>query len=53
MKYYKYTAKIRHDNGMFTINVIATTASAAREIICKAEGCPDRAILTLIQGEQL
>lgn len=44
---FTYVATIKHDRGKFKLTVHARNKGVAREMITKAEGCPDRAILSL------
>lgn len=45
----KYLVTIEHDKGTIKILVTARNIMAAREIVKRSEGCPDRAILALTQ----
>lgn len=42
-----YIAKLKHDNGTITLYVKATSEENAKELICKAEGCPKCAIYSI------
>jgi hypothetical protein len=39
-----YHVQISHDNGIINLTTMATSYQNAIDIICKAEGCPERAI---------
>ena len=43
MKEYRVT--IKHDKGKVTLRAYAENETEARKCICKAEGCPDSAVL--------
>jgi hypothetical protein len=47
MKDFRLT--LQHDNGKFNIRTTAKDEQTAREIVCKAEGCPDRAIIKVVE----
>ena len=42
MKTFRF--KLHHDQGTTTIKVTARNETAAREMLMRAEGCPDRSI---------
>ena len=42
--YYEYTFEVTHDAGSFFMRVISYSKASAIKMICKAEGCPERAI---------
>lgn len=44
-----YQVTVKHDNGKVKIRTAATDKDAARNIICSAEGCPDTAILKVVE----
>jgi len=46
-----YTATLKHDTGKIRLRVIASSEQAAIDMICKAEGCPPRAIVKLMVKE--
>lgn len=52
-KFYKFKCTVISDDGEFVINTVATDEAAARMIVCNAEGCPDRAIKNVTQGEKV
>lgn len=43
----KFAVKLKHDRGFFTLYVVARNANAARYMVREAEGCPDRAIVSV------
>ena len=45
----KYKVKVKHDSGNFTILTAATSEQAAKDIICKAEGCPVNSIISVTE----
>lgn len=47
-----YRLKVKHDQGTKTIITAASSEQAAREIVCKAEGCPDSAIIQVRHHDQ-
>jgi aspartate 1-decarboxylase len=47
MELNKYCVKIKHDNGIFCLNVAATCEESAKIIICKSEVCPESAIIDI------
>ena len=49
IKQYDYIFKLKHDNGSIRMKVIARNEEVARNMIMRAELCPNRAI-TLIEG---
>ena len=44
-----YQATIKHDNGKVKIRTAATDKETAIKIICNAEGCPERAIIKIVE----
>lgn len=44
-----YRVTVKHDNGYAVILVYARSILAAREIVKKAEGCPDSAICSILK----
>ena len=49
-KVYAYYFKAKHDDGEITLKTVATSVKSAKEIICKAELCPPRALTFLKRG---
>lgn len=47
MKLFQFKATIRHDNGSFNLSTVATSRTQAKLTICKAENCPESAILSI------
>lgn len=47
-----FIAKLKHDSGTFRLQVRAGSVAAARQAIKAAEGCPDRAIISLKEQDQ-
>jgi hypothetical protein len=47
MEIKQYTAKIKHDKGIFTLKTFASCIESAKIMICKAENCPENAILSI------
>jgi hypothetical protein len=43
----QYIVKLKHDRGIRKIHTAATSSKAVREIIMKAEGCPESAIISI------
>jgi len=43
----KFAVKLKHDRGFFTLYVVARNADTARHMVREAEGCPDRAIVSV------
>lgn len=44
-----FQVTIRHDSGKIRIKTAATDKDHAKNIICQAEGCPETAILKVIE----
>jgi len=42
--YYEYTFEVTHDAGSFFMRVISYSKASAIKMICKSEGCPERAL---------
>ena len=42
-----YEVKIQHDHGIAIINIAAFSEESARNMVCKAEGCPPSAIISV------
>jgi len=45
MKFYRFILKVRHDKGVVRIHILDTSYESAKQIVMRAEGCPERAIL--------
>jgi len=46
-----YIFALKHDNGYVNIHVTATDYKTAKNLLCKAENCPERALtLVCIKG---
>lgn len=43
-----YRLRLKHDYGTFTLRVAAQTEERAKEIVMKAERCPERAIKSIV-----
>jgi hypothetical protein len=43
----QYKVKIKHDNGYFKLIVNAMSYKRAVEVACKAENCPESAIISI------
>ncbi len=41
----QFIVTVQHDNGTVKIRVIASDESKARQMVMKAEGCPESAII--------
>lgn len=49
MKQHKYKATLTSDQGKHTINLLCSSIERAKEMIMEAEGCPERAILEIVE----
>lgn len=45
MTIHHYAVKVRHDQGVITLEMWAVSEESARRMVCFAERCPDRAII--------
>lgn len=43
----KFLVRVKHDNGIVRITTTASSEDAAKQKIMSAEGCPERAILSV------
>jgi len=43
----KYIVTVKHDNGRLRIKVGANSVEDATLLVCRAEGCPECAILSI------
>ncbi len=43
----QFSATIKHDKGSFKIHTVATSEEVAKQMIMKAEGCPESAIIKI------
>lgn len=41
----RYKLTIQHDKGLFTVETVATSIQAAKQIVMNAESCPESAIV--------
>lgn len=49
LRFYRYTFTLRRDSGTVKLTTAARNKQAAREIIKRAERCPDRAIVAIVR----
>jgi hypothetical protein len=47
MDVHRYLVRVKHDNGIVNIKTTATSEEWARKVVMKAEGCPERAIISV------
>lgn len=47
-----YVARLRSDDGICMLSVFAMNRGAAIVMICKSEGCPPRAIISVNKVEK-
>jgi hypothetical protein len=47
LEIYKYSAEIKHDKGTYNIITVASCIESVKTIICKAENCPESAIISI------
>jgi hypothetical protein len=45
MKVYMYRMTLQHDKGLVRITTAATSIQAAIDTVCRAEGCPECAVV--------
>ncbi len=43
----QFVVTVKHDKGKVRIKTTASSADAAKSIVCKAEGCPESAIVSV------
>jgi hypothetical protein len=44
---HKYRLTLRHDNGIKRITTVARNKQVAKDVICRCEGCPPSAIISI------
>ena len=42
----KWCLVLRHDGGLFRVSTVARSREAAISMVCRAEGCPVRAVVS-------
>jgi hypothetical protein len=47
MDYHYYVVEMQHDKGVVRIQTCAHDADTARALVCRAEGAPERACLSV------
>lgn len=48
----EYSVKVKHDKGIITFKVMADDVTSARKTVCQTEGCPERAIMSVVEKKR-
>jgi len=45
-----YMVTLKHDKGLYTLKVLGTSIKEVIDLICYLEGCPERAIISVVRS---
>ena len=50
---HRYIAEVEHDEGTVKLSLMARDKAAAIFVICASEGCPESAIFSIVETEDV
>ena len=53
MKFFRFTLRVKHDDGFVTFHTVATGEQEAKRAVMLVERCPERSIRRVYKGKEI